>query len=66
VRSPENPFVQGNKFIGVVNMDTSGELNVYISAESDTLIESYKWNAAGAGEWGTYDDNQLVDSGSWQ
>ena len=66
VRSPENPFVRGNKFIGVVNAGMSGEFNVYISAESDTLIESYKWNAAGAGEWWTYDDNQLVDSGSWQ
>ncbi|MBN1559426.1 hypothetical protein JW998_04205 [candidate division KSB1 bacterium] len=66
VRSPQNPFVRGNKFIGVVNTDMSGELDVYISADADALIEAYKWDAVGAGEWWTYDDNQLVDSGSWQ
>ena len=63
---PANPFVRGSRFVGVINSDNSGEFRVYIDLGSeDVLIESYKWNSVGDGEWWEYENGEMVHYGTW-
>ncbi len=57
---------QGGTFIGVVNPDKSGSLEIYKTINGqDILIEKYQWNADGSGQWWVYENGEVKDSGSW-
>ncbi len=57
---------EGRTFKGVINTDQSGTLEVYemVNGES-VLLEKYQWDATGAGQWWTYENGEVKDSGSW-
>ena len=57
---------QGRTFTGVLNADKSGSLQVYATINGQNVqIEKYEWDAAGAGQWWTYENGEIKDSGVW-
>ena len=57
---------QGRTFEGVLNTDHSGTLHVFESQNGQNiLIEKYDWDAEGVGQWWTYENGELKESGAW-
>lgn len=57
---------QGGTFVGVLNPDKSGTLEIYENiGGQDVLSEKYQWNADGSGQWWIYENGQEKESGSW-
>lgn len=58
---------QGNAYAGVLNADKSGTLEISQAADGqNVLLEKYQWNADGSGQWWTYENGEIKESGSWQ
>lgn len=60
-------FMAGTRFIGNVNADNSGTLEVrQISDSIYVLTQKYQWDAQGAGEWWEYENDLVKSSGQWE
>ncbi len=60
-------YLPGSKFVGLVNSDRSGTLEIISTiGNTELLQQKYQWDSAGAGEWWEYDqDGNLIGQGTW-
>ena len=60
-------FMAGSRFVGTINADQSGVLEVYqLSGSVYGLAQKYQWNQEGAGQWWEYDNGTVTANGSWE
>ncbi len=60
-------FMEGSRFVGSVNPDNSGTLEIYQGIGIlNSLAERYLWDKDGAGEWWEFSaGNNIEDHGTW-
>ena len=58
-------FGDASAFVGFVNADNSGELEVFQDAGRTNRTERYQWDKDGNGTWWEYLNGAETDSGEW-
>jgi hypothetical protein len=59
-------FLAGSRFVGQVNTDHSGNLEVHqLAGDIYVLAQKYQWDTQGAGQWWEYENDVVKNSGQW-